>query len=113
MEPSRQTWPSYGPPYPLGRWSCCYCCCYSYCYSYCYFYCYRQPRRVLKSASPRPLRTARDLGPVDDMPTRETFRVLQHAPGVPGPSAGARNGYQYRGRLPTPQHSYFDSVSPQ
>ena len=21
MEPSRQTWPSYGPPYPLGRWS--------------------------------------------------------------------------------------------
>ena len=21
MEPSRQTWSSYGPPYPLGRWS--------------------------------------------------------------------------------------------
>ena len=21
MEPSRQTWCSYGPPYPLGRWS--------------------------------------------------------------------------------------------
>ena len=20
MEPSRQTWSSYGPPYPLGRW---------------------------------------------------------------------------------------------
>ena len=22
MEPSRQTWSSHGPPYPLGRWSC-------------------------------------------------------------------------------------------
>ena len=21
MEPSRQTWSSYGPPYPLGHWS--------------------------------------------------------------------------------------------
>ena len=24
MEPSRQTWSSYGPPYPLGRWSSSY-----------------------------------------------------------------------------------------
>ena len=25
MEPSHQTWPGYGPPYPSGRWSsCCY-----------------------------------------------------------------------------------------
>ena len=27
MEPSRQTWSSYGPPYPLGRWSLMYTLC--------------------------------------------------------------------------------------
>ena len=54
MEPFRQTWSSYGPPYPLGRWSlvcalCAVCCavCCVLCAVRCVLLCCDAVRRVL------------------------------------------------------------------